>query len=195
MTDINILSNFQGNITCTGRITAAAFTARRIIINMGKELKTNAMRFLDKNKIEYEIKVYQCDEFIDGITVANALGQPLEETFKTLVAKGKSGNYYCFLIPVALELDLKKAAKSVEEKSVELIHVKDINKITGYVRGGCTPIGMKKQFMTVVHNSAENLPLFYISGGRIGTQIRLSPQKLVGAIRGRFNNIILIQGE
>ena len=162
---------------------------------MGKELKTNAMRFLDKNKIEYEIKVYQCDEFIDGITVANALGQPLEETFKTLVAKGKSGNYYCFLIPVALELDLKKAAKSVEEKSVELIHVKDINKITGYVRGGCTPIGMKKQFMTVVHNSAENLPLFYISGGRIGTQIRLSPQKLVGAIRGRFNNIILIQGE
>ena len=162
---------------------------------MGKELKTNAMRFLDKNKIDYEIKVYQCDEFIDGITVANALGQPLEETFKTLVAKGKSGNYYCFLIPVALELDLKKAAKSVEEKSVELIHVKDINKITGYVRGGCTPIGMKKQFMTVVHNSAENLPLFYISGGRIGTQIRLSPQKLISAIRGKFNDIILIQGE
>ena len=107
------------------------------------------MRFLDKNKIDYEIQVYQCDEFIDGITVANALGQPLEETFKTLVAKGKSGNYYCFLIPVALGLDLKKAAKSVDEKSVELIHVKDINKITGYVRGGCTPIGMKKQFMTV----------------------------------------------
>ena len=161
---------------------------------MGKELKTNAMRFLDKNKIDYEIQVYQCDEFIDGITVANALGQPLEETFKTLVAKGKSGNYYCFLIPVALELDLKKAAKSVDEKSVELIHVKDINKITGYVRGGCTPIGMKKQFMTVVHDSALSLPLFYISGGRIGTQIKLSPEKLVNAIRGKFDNIIL-QGE
>ncbi|MBR1592673.1 MAG: Cys-tRNA(Pro) deacylase [Ruminococcus sp.] len=162
---------------------------------MGKEVKTNAMRFLDKNKIDYEIRVYQCDEFIDGITVANALGQPLEETFKTLVAKGKSGNYYCFLIPVALELDLKKAAGSVGEKSVELIHVKDINRVTGYVRGGCTPIGMKKQFMTVIHNSAQSLPLFYISGGRIGTQIRLSPEKLTNVIRGKFDDIILIQGE
>ena len=86
---------------------------------------------------------------------------------------------------------MKKAAKSVGEKSVELIHVKDITKITGYVRGGCTPIGMKKQFMTVVHNSAENLPLFYISGGRIGVQIHLSPQELVKAIRGKFEDIIL----
>lgn len=158
---------------------------------MGKELKTNAMRFLDKSKIPYTVNTYECDEFIDGVTVANALGQPVDVTFKTLVAKGKSGSYYCFLLPVDKELDLKKAAKSVEEKSVELLHVKDINAVTGYVRGGCTPIGMKKQFMTVIHNSAEPLPLFYISGGRIGTQIRLSPQELVKAIRGKFEDIIL----
>ena len=158
---------------------------------MAKELKTNAMRFLDKNKIDYKITVYDCPEFIDGVTVANQLGQPLDETFKTLVAKGKSGEHYCFLLPADKELDLKKAAKSVGEKSVELLHVKDITKVTGYVRGGCTPIGMKKQFMTVVHKSAEELPLFFISGGRIGTQIKLSPQALVKAIRGKFEDILL----
>ncbi|MDE6776101.1 MAG: aminoacyl-tRNA deacylase, partial [Ruminococcus sp.] len=132
---------------------------------MPKELKTNAMRFLDKSKIAYTIQIYECSEFIDGIHVAEKLNQPLDETFKTLIAQGKSGTYYCFLLPVAMELDLKKAAKSVNEKSVELLHVKDITKVTGYVRGGCTPIGMKKQFMTVIHDSAENLELFYISGG------------------------------
>lgn len=158
---------------------------------MGKEVKTNAMRFLEKNKIEYTMQNYQCDEFTDGITCANALGQPVDETFKTLVAKGKTGNYYCFLLPVALELDLKKSAKSVGEKSVELIHVKDINKITGYVRGGCTPIGMKKQFVTVIHNTAEKLPLFYISGGRIGTQIHLSPTELAKSINAKFEDIVL----
>ena len=156
---------------------------------MGKELKTNAMRFLDKCGIAYEVQTYECDEFIDGIHVAEALGQPLGETFKTLVAHGKSGAYYCFLLPVAEELDLKKAARSVDEKSVELLHVKDITKVTGYVRGGCTPIGMKKQFMTVVHSTAQELELFYISGGRIGTQIRLSPAALVEAIRGKFEDI------
>lgn len=160
---------------------------------MAKELKTNAMRFLDKNKIEYTINTYECDEFIDGLDTAKKLGQSPDVTFKTLVAHGKSGSYYCFLLPVALELDLKKAAKSVGEKSVELLHVKDITAVTGYVRGGCTPIGMKKQFMTVVHNSAENLPLFFISGGRIGTQIQVSPKALVASIRGKFEDIILTE--
>lgn len=157
---------------------------------MAKELKTNAMRFLDKNKIEYRIQTYQCDEFIDGVTVAEKLGQSLDETFKTLIARGKSGEYYCFLLPVDKELDLKKAARSVGEKSVELLHVKDITKVTGYVRGGCTPIGMKKQFMTVIHVTAEGLPQFYISGGRIGTQIQLSPKELAESIRGKFEDII-----
>ncbi len=158
---------------------------------MAKEVKTNAMRFLEQKKIPYVMNSYECDEFVDGITVAEKLGQDPSLTFKTLVAKGKSGNYYCFLLPVAEELDLKKAAKSVGEKSVELLHVKDINAVTGYVRGGCTPIGMKKQFMTVVHSSAEALSEFYISGGRIGTQIKLSPSALVDAIRGRFDDILL----
>ena len=160
---------------------------------MGKELKTNAMRFLDTKKIAYEVQAYQCDEFIDGVHVAEKLGQPLDETFKTIVAQGKSGSYYCFLLPVAEELDLKKAAKSVGEKSVELLRVKDITKVTGYVRGGCTPIGMKKQFMTVVHSGAQELEKFYISGGRIGMQIHLSPTELVNAIKGKFEPIILSQ--
>ena len=158
---------------------------------MAKEAKTNAMRFLEKSKIDYTVQTYECDEFIDGIHTAEQLGQPLDETFKTLVAHGKSGNYYCFLLPVALELDLKKAAKSVGEKSVELLHVKDITKVTGYVRGGCTPIGMKKQFMTVVHNTAEQMEKFYRSGGRIGMQIHLSPAELVKAIRGKFEDIVM----
>lgn len=158
---------------------------------MAKELKTNAMRFLDRCRISYSVRTYECGEFVGGITVAEKLGQPPELTFKTLIAKGKTGNYYCFLLPVALELDMKKAARSVGEKSVELLHVKDITSVTGYVRGGCTPIGMKKQFMTVVHNSAEELDSFYISGGRIGTQIELSPVKLVEAIHGKFEDIVL----
>jgi Cys-tRNA(Pro)/Cys-tRNA(Cys) deacylase len=158
---------------------------------MAKEVKTNAMRFLEKNRIPYEERTYECDEFIDGITVADALGQPLDETFKTLVAHGKSGSYYCFLIPVDKELDLKKAAKSVGEKSVELLHVKDLTAVTGYVRGGCTPIGMKKQFMTVVNDTAEALESFYISGGKIGVQIKVSPRSLVEAIRGRFEDILM----
>lgn len=158
---------------------------------MAKEIKTNAMRFLDKSGIKYDYNTYQCDEFISGVITAEALGQPADETFKTLVAQGKTGSYYCFLIPVALELDLKKAAVSVGEKSVSLLHVKDITKVTGYVRGGCTPIGMKKQFMTVVHKTAAELPLFYISGGRIGLQLRLSPADLVTAINGKFSDIVM----
>lgn len=157
---------------------------------MGRELKTNAIRFLEKCGIDYKMTVYECAEFVDGITVARKLGQPEEETFKTLVAKGRSGSYYCFLLPVAEELDLKKAAKSAGEKSVELIAVKDITKVTGYVRGGCTPIGMKKQFFTVIHETASEMERFYISGGRIGTQIQLSPKALADSIKGVFADII-----
>lgn len=158
---------------------------------MAKEVKTNAMRFLDRFGIKYEFSTYCCDEFIDGVTTAENLGQPVEETFKTLIAQGKTSAYYCFLVPVALELDLKKAAVSVGEKSVSLLHVKDITKVTGYVRGGCTPIGMKKQFATVIHSSAEKLSLFYISGGRIGLQLRLSPVDLSRAIGAEFCDIVM----
>ncbi len=156
---------------------------------MAKIQKTNAMRFLETKKIEYKVNSYECDEFIDGVTMAKAIGQPIDETYKTLVAEGKSREHYCFVIPCAKELNLKAAALSVGEKSVELIHVKDITKITGYVRGGCTPVGMKKQFMTVVDKSAEILPKFYISAGKIGVQMQLSPAELVAAINGKFEDI------
>ena len=156
---------------------------------MGKELKTNAMRFLDKSKIEYTVQTYECEEFIDGIHTAEKLGQPLDETFKTLVAQGKSGSYYCFLLPVALELDLKKAAKSVGEKSVQLLHVKDITKITGYVRGGCTPIGMKKQFRTVIDVSAADKETIMFSAGKIGQQIETSPEELAKALDFEYAEI------
>lgn len=158
---------------------------------MAKELKTNAMRILDKNKIPYEINTYECDEFIDGITIAKQLNQNPDISFKTLVAHGKSGNYYVFVLPVAKELNLKKCAKSVGEKSVELIHVKDINKITGYIRGGCTPLGMKKLYKTVVDCSAQKYDTIIISGGRIGAQIFLNPNDLINVINGKYDNVTM----
>ena len=110
---------------------------------MGKEIKTNAMRILDRNKISYEIITYECDEFIDGLHTAEKTGAPVEQSFKTLVAQGKSGQFYVFVIPIAKEVDLKAAARAVGEKSVSMIHVKDITNVTGYVRGGGSPLGMK----------------------------------------------------
>ena len=157
---------------------------------MGKEVKTNAMRILDRNKVPYEILNYECDEFIDGLHTAQATGAPVEQSFKTLVANGKSGGYYVFVIPIAEEVDLKAAARSVGEKSVEMIHVKDITAITGYVRGGCSPLGMKKQFPTVIHESAEAYPEIYVSGGRIGTSIKVEPQALAKVARAKFDDII-----
>ena len=115
-----------------------------------KQVKTNAMRILDRNKIKYSVNFYECDEFIDGVHIADMLSQPYEKTFKTLVMVGKSGEHYVFVIPIDKEVDMKKAAKAVGEKSVEMIHVKEIKDVTGYIRGGCTPIGMKKQFRTVI---------------------------------------------
>lgn len=155
-----------------------------------KEVKTNAMRILDKNKIEYTVNTYECDEFIDGVHIADKLKQPYESSFKTLVTVGKSKDYYVFALPIAEELDLKKAAKAVGEKALELIHVKDINQITGYIRGGCTPIGMKKQYKTVIHNTALDFEKIIISGGRIGSQIILSPSDLVKVTGAIVSDII-----
>ncbi len=157
---------------------------------MAKEQKTNAMRILDKNKITYTVNTYECDEFIDGVTVADRLGQPYESSYKTLVAVGKSGGHYVFVVPIAEELDLKAAARAVGEKSMELIHVKDIFALTGYIRGGCTPIGMKKAFPTVIHESAAGFDTIIISGGRIGAQILLAPADLVKATRAKLADII-----
>lgn len=155
-----------------------------------KEAKTNAMRILDRNKISYRVNYYECDEFIDGVHIADQLGQSYEMTFKTLVMMGKSKQYYVFALPIAEEVDLKKAAKAVGEKSLEMVHVKDINQVTGYIRGGCTPIGMKKEYPTVIHESAKDLPEIIISGGKLGVQIFLAPEDLLKVTSGRYADII-----
>lgn len=155
-----------------------------------KEVKTNAMRILESLKIPFTHYTYECDEFVDGLQIADTLSLPYEKVYKTLVTKGNSKNYFVFVIPVAEELDMKKAAKAVGEKSVEMIPVKDINAVTGYIRGGCTAIGMKKQYITRIDSSAETLPTMIVSGGRIGSQIELMPQDLVKASKGEFADII-----
>lgn len=144
-----------------------------------KDIKTNAMRILDTHGVKYEVITYVCDEFIDGVHLAEKLGQPKESTFKTLVAIGKSGGYFSFVIPVAEELDLKAAARAVGEKAVELIAVKDITKVTGYIRGGCTAIGMKKDYPTVIDETCILFDEIMVSGGRLGSQIKLSPDDYI----------------
>ena len=158
-----------------------------------KEIKTNAMRILDKNKISYEVVTYTCEEFIDGIHIADQLGQPYEISFKTLVTVGKSGNYYVFVLPVDREVDLKKAARCTGEKSVEMLHVRDINAVTGYIRGGCTPVGMKKLFPTFIHESAQQFDKIIISGGQLGAQIHLNPKELAKVVNAKFADIVFEQ--
>ena len=156
-----------------------------------KEVKTNAMRILDENKISYETINYECDEFIDGLHTAEKTGAPVEQSFKTLVAQGKSKEYYVLVIPIAEEVDLKKAAKVLGEKSIEMIHVKDITKVTGYVRGGCSPLGMKKLYPTIIQESAETFDMIYVSGGRIGYTIKVNPQELARVVNAKFADFIV----
>ena len=154
--------------------------------------KTNAIRALDKAKLTYTIHTYENDgTAVDGVTVAQKTGLPVEKVYKTLVTVGHSREHYVFVIPVAAELDLKAAARSVGEKSVEMIHVADINKLTGYIRGGCSPVGMKKLFPTVLDESARALPAFYVSGGRIGVQMRVNPAALASFIGAAFAPITM----
>lgn len=143
------------------------------------KVKTNAMRILEKEKIPFSQLFYECDGFTDGIQVADLLGLTHEKVFKTLVTKGSDGEHYVFVIPIARELDLKKCAHSVNVKAVEMAHVKDLFGLTGYIRGACTCIGMKKAFITRVDESARNFATIYVSGGKIGVQLRLSPDDLL----------------
>lgn len=152
--------------------------------------KTNAMRILDTKKIPYTTYTYECDEFIDAIQIADMLGLSHEKVYKTLVTQGASKNYYVFVIPIAAELDMKKAAKSVGEKSVSMLHVKDINAVTGYIRGGCTAIGMKKQYVTRIDQSAQALDKLIVSGGKLGMQLELTPRDLAAASGAEFADII-----
>ncbi len=155
-----------------------------------KEVKTNAMRILDRMKIPYEYETYECDEFTDGIETADKLGYDHKLVFKTLVTTGKSGEHYVFVIPIEEEIDFKKAAKVVGEKSLEMLPLKELTKTTGYVRGGCTSIGMKKNFPTIIHESAEALEYMHISGGKLGMQLKLAPADLLKAANGKFADVI-----
>ncbi len=155
-----------------------------------KESKTNAMRILETMGIPFETYTYECEEFTDGGQIADLLSLPHEKVYKTLVTVGSSKNYFVFVIPVDRELDLKAAARSVGEKNVEMIHVKDISKITGYVRGGCTAVGMKKRFVTRIDSTASGQPHIIVSGGRLGLQLELSPADLARAADAGFADLI-----
>ena len=149
-----------------------------------KEIKTNAMRLLEQKKIPYTVHTYDGEEFHDGVSVADMLGQPHEIVYKTLVTVAKSKEHYVFVIPIEAELDLKKAARAVHEKSIEMLPLKDLTDLTGYVRGGCTCIGMKKQFPAVLDESAKQFPRIMVSGGRRGSQIEVNPEDLMRAAGG-----------
>ena len=155
------------------------------------EQKTNVMRALDQKKVRYTPHEYPHGAgAVDGVTVAGLIGVAPEQVFKTLVTRGASKSIYVFVIPVAAELDLKKAARAVGEKSIAMIHVSEITVLTGYVRGGCSPIGMKKQYQTVYHESALEQQTIIVSAGKIGSQVELEPNALAPLTRGKFADII-----
>lgn len=155
-----------------------------------KETKTNAMRILEGMGIPFTHYTYECEEFVDGLQIADKLSLPYEKVYKTLVTVGSSRNHFVFVIPIAEELDLKAAARSVGEKSVEMIPVKEIQNVTGYIRGGCTAVGMKKQYVTRIDSSAEKQEKIIVSGGRIGLQLELLPKDLARASGAEFADII-----
>ena len=155
------------------------------------EQRTNAMRILDQHRMHYDVITYDAGEFTNGIDAAAKAGIPLELEYKTLVAQGKSEKYSVFEVPAAKEMDMKKAARSVDEKSIDLIPVKNINRITGYVRGGCSPLGIKRQCRIVIDASAQDLEKMYVSGGKIGCTLCLSPIDLAEAANARFADIVL----
>ncbi len=153
--------------------------------------KTNVMRILDSAHIQYNTYTYENkDGAIDGVSVANKIGQPVEKVYKTLVTRGAGKNFFIFVIPVDKELNLKAAAKSVGEKSVEMIRMDEINKVTGYIRGGCSPIGMKKDYTTIVDSSCENIDSIIFSAGKIGFQVEIKPRELVDFINAGVAPVI-----
>ena len=156
-----------------------------------KEEKTNVMRLLEQKSVAYTAHTYPEDGPIDGVSVANFLGQDVEQVFKTLVTRAASGNYYVFDIPVAENLDLKKAAKAVGEKSIAMIAQKELLPLTGYIHGGCSPLGMKKQFSTVFHETAELFDTICVSAGKIGYQVEVSPADLVALLDAAMADIVV----
>ena len=157
---------------------------------MKKEDKTNVMRVLEGKKISYESHSYEPDATLSGEQIAGILGEEKEKVFKTLVTQAKSGAYYVFVVPVAAELDLKKAAKAANEKAVSMIKQKELLPLTGYVHGGCSPIGMKKQLPTFIHETAQNYDTVFVSAGKVGFQIELNPKDLIAVASCRIADII-----
>ncbi len=155
------------------------------------DYKTNVMRVLDKQKVKYNHYSYADTDAISGVEVASVLEQDPKRVFKTLVTVGKSKQIYVFMIPVAEELDLKKAAKAVNEKSIEMLKSKDLLKTVGYVHGGCSPIGMKKNFPTTIHSSAKDYETIIFSAGKIGYQVELSLDDLNKVIKFNIAEVIL----
>ena len=154
------------------------------------EFKTNVMRTLEQKKIKYTAHEYEHGkEAVDGVSVAQSLGQDPECVFKTLVARGASKKIYVFVIPVAMKLELKAAARAVGEKSVSMVHVNEINSLTGYIRGGCSPVGMKKRYETTYHSSIIDKKTVMVSAGKIGWQVELSPEDLIKLTSGKIADI------
>jgi len=156
-----------------------------------KEVKTNAMRLLERLKIAYRQHEYEYAEFKDGMQVADLLGLPRERVFKTLVTEGADRNHYVFVLPVAEELDMEKAAKSVGVKALAMLRITDLTRVTGYIRGGCTAVGMKKPLVTRISAKAQALPRIVVSGGRPGSQIELAPDDLLRASNAQYADITL----
>ncbi|MCI8659152.1 MAG: Cys-tRNA(Pro) deacylase [Eubacterium sp.] len=152
--------------------------------------KTNVMRVLDSKKISYESHTYEPDATMSGEQIAALLGEDADKVFKTLVTQGKSGQYFVFVVPVKEELDLKKAAKEANEKSVSMIKQKELLPLTGYVHGGCSPIGMKKQFVTYIHQTALQYETIFVSAGKVGYQVELSLEDLIQTAGCRLADIV-----
>ena len=153
--------------------------------------KTNVMRVLDSKKVQYTSHEYEPDATMTGEEIAGILGESAEKVFKTLVTQAKSGQYYVFVVPVNAELDLKKAAKAAGEKAVSMIKQKELLPLTGYVHGGCSPVGMKKRFPTFIHNSAADYEKMYVSAGKVGYQVELSPEDLVKVVGSKYADIVV----
>ena len=156
---------------------------------MAKEDKTNVMRVLDGKKISYTSHMYEPDATMSGAQIAAILGEDADKVFKTLVTRGKTGAYYVFVIPVEKELNLKKAAKAVSEKSIAMIPQKELLPLTGYVHGGCSPIGMKKTFPTVIHETAKNYEKIFFSAGKVGYQVEVAVTDLERVIRYTLEDV------
>ena len=157
---------------------------------MKKEEKTNVMRILDGKKIPYESHSYEPDATMSGEEIAGILGEDASKVFKTLVTQGKSGAYYVFVVPVVEELDLKKAAKAAGEKAISMIKQKELLPLTGYVHGGCSPVGMKKAFPTFIHDTVKQIDKIFVSAGKVGFQIELSPEDLISLVGCKVADIV-----